>query len=381
MDNPDLYAYFKAHLDDLTSLLASLIAVESPTTDKEAVDRLGAVIAEHFRGLQADLIIHPRQAVGDIVEARWHADQPGRALLFICHMDTVHPLGALAHNPIREEDGKLYGPGAYDMKGSIAALLIALHALRGLNRFPRRPIIALMTTDEETGSDHSRALIEERARSAALAMIMEPALPDGSLKTWRKSTGQFTIRTYGIAAHAGGAHEAGVNAIEEMAHQIIALQRMTSYELGTTVSVGVVQGGTRSNVIPDRCEALVDTRAMTIAEMERLTRQIKGLQPVLPGARVEVEGGFERPPMERNALMIQTFEQAKDIAARYGLTLHESGSGGGSDGNYTAALGIPTLDGLGPAGDGAHSEREHVIISSLAASATLIAALLLEWPE
>jgi glutamate carboxypeptidase len=381
MDNPDLYAYFKAHLDDLTSLLANLIAVESPTTDKEAVDRFGAVIAEHFRGLQADLIIHPRQAVGNIVEARWHADQPGRTLLFVCHMDTVHPLGALAHNPIREEDGKLYGPGAYDMKGSIAALLIALHALRDLNCFPRRPIIALMTTDEETGSDHSRVLIEERARSAALAMIMEPALPDGSLKTWRKSTGQFAVRTYGVAAHAGGAHEAGVNAIEEMAHQIIALQRMTNYDLGTTVSVGVVQGGTRSNVIPDRCEALVDTRAMTVAEMERLTRQIKGLQPVLPGARVEVEGGFERPPMERNALMIQTFEQAKEIAARYGLTLRESGSGGGSDGNYTAALGIPTLDGLGPAGDGAHSEREHVIISSLAASATLIAALLLEWPD
>jgi glutamate carboxypeptidase len=381
MSHPDLRAHFKAHLNDLTSLLADLIAIESPTTDKAAVDRFGAVIAEHFRGLQADLIIHPRQTVGDIVEARWHTDQPGKPLLFVCHMDTVHPLGALADNPIREEEGKLYGPGSYDMKGSIAALLITLHTLRDLNRLPRRPIIALMTTDEETGSDHSRRLIEERAQGAALAMVMEPALPDGSLKTWRKSTGQFTVRTYGIAAHAGGAHESGLNAIEEMAHQIIALQGMTNYELGTTVSVGVVQGGTRSNIIPDRCEALVDVRAMTIAEMERLTRQIKGLQPVLPGAQVEVEGGFERPPMERNALVLQTFERAKDIAARYGLTLRESGSGGGSDGNYTAALGIPTLDGLGPAGDGAHSEREHVIISSLADSATLIAALLLEWPE
>ena len=183
-----------------------------------------------------------------------------------------------------------------------------------------------------------------------------------------------------MAAHAGGAHESGLNAIEEMAHQIIALQKLTDYEKGTTVSVGIISGGTARNTVPDRCEALVDVRAMARDEMERLTAAIMSLRPVLPRARVEVEGGFDRPPMERDARMIATFTRAREIAASHGLTLREAGSGGASDGNYTAALGTPTLDGLGPTGDGAHSEREFVVVQSMPLSATLIAALLLDWP-
>jgi glutamate carboxypeptidase len=209
---------------------------------------------------------------------------------------------------------------------------------------------------------------------------MEPALPDGALKTWRKSTGHFEVRTYGIASHAGGAHEAGLNAIEEMAHQVLKLQRMTDYKVGSTVSVGIINGGTASNTVPDLCVAHVDARAMTVDEMDRMTKLIMSLTPVMPGARVEVEGNFERPPMERNTLMIESFNRAKEIGVKYGLTLREAGSGGGSDGNYTAAIGTPTLDGLGPIGDGAHSEREHIIINSLATSATLLAGMILEWP-
>jgi glutamate carboxypeptidase len=224
-------------------------------------------------------------------------------------------------------------------------------------------------------------LIQQRARDSALAMIMEPALPDGSLKTWRKSTANFQVRTYGIAAHAGGAHESGLNAIEEMAHQVLALQRMSNYKVGSTVSVGMIVGGTARNTVPDFCEAMVDARAMTVDEMDRMTKLIMSLTPVMPGSRVEVDGGFDRPPMERNALMIETFNRAKEIGAAHGLTLREAGSGGGSDGNYTAAIGTPTLDGLGPMGDGAHSEREHIIINTLATSATLLAALLLDWPR
>ncbi len=378
--NPDLRAYFTDHLDEIAALVRELAALESPTTDKTAVDRVGVRVAEELDHLGADLKMHPRTTVGDIVEARWNTSLPGRPLLFVCHMDTVHPIGALGVNPLRVEDGKLYGPGSYDMKGSIAAVIGALRGLRALNLFPQRPIIALMTTDEETGSFESRDLIQEIAASSALALIMEPALPDGSLKTWRKSTANFMVRTFGVASHAGGAHESGLNAIEEMAHQVIALQRMTNYKVGSTVSVGIISGGTARNTIPNVCEAWVDARAMTVEEMERMTDLIMSLTPVLPGARVEVEGGFDRPPMERNPLMMQTFSQAKDIAAGYGLTLREAGSGGGSDGNYTAALGTPTLDGLGPTGDGAHSEREHIVLSSLATSATLLAALLLEWP-
>jgi glutamate carboxypeptidase len=378
---PDLQTYFNSQLDPMMVLLQDLIAIESPTSEKAAVDRMGARVAEELARLGGEVTTHPRTAVGDIVEARWNASMPGQPLLFVCHMDTVHPIGAIAQNPIRVNDGRLHGPGSYDMKASITTVIGSIEGLRTMDIFPERPIIALMTTDEETGSFDSRGLIQDIARDSALAMIMEPALPDGALKTWRKSTANFVVRTYGIASHAGGAHESGLNAIEEMAHQVLRLQRMTDYKVGSTVSVGMISGGTARNTVPDFCEAMVDARAMTVDEMARMTKLLMSLEPVQPGARVEVEGGFDRPPMERNSLMMETFNQAKEIGAKYGLTLREAGSGGGSDGNYTAALGTPTLDGLGPIGDGAHSEREHIIVNSLASSATLLAGILLEWPQ
>lgn len=378
---PDLHEYFEHKRDDMARLARDLVAIESPTTVKAAVDRLGERVARELEACGAALTVHPRKEVGDIIEARWHADHPGAPLLIVCHLDTVHPIGATVRNPVRFEDGGLYGPGAYDMKGSVATVISAIGGLRELGVFPERPMIALMTTDEETGSFYSRDLIQELAEGAALALIMEAALPDGSLKTWRKAVGHYTVRTYGSAAHAGGAHEFGVNAIEEMAHQILKLQGMTDYEAGTTVNVGVVQGGTRSNVIPHVCEAQVDVRAMTVEEMERLHQQVEGLESVLDDTDLNVEGGFDRPPMERNALMIETFERAQQIAAQYGLALKESGTGGGSDGNYTAAIGTPTLDGLGPLGDGAHTDREFLSVPSMVYSATLVAALLRHWPR
>jgi glutamate carboxypeptidase len=379
MTQPDLRALFRTRTEAMVARLSTIAAMESPTDDKAAVDALGRDLAEELAALGGAVTIHPREAVGDIVEAAWHADAPGKPLLFVCHMDTVHPVGSLSQNPVRLEEGKLYGPGTYDMKASIVVVAEVLRTLIAGNLLPGRPITVLLTSDEETGSDHSRDLIMERARSSALSLIMEPALPDGSLKTWRKSVGHFVIRTTGIAAHAGGAHESGLNAIEEMAHHVLALQAMTDYKAGTTVSVGVISGGTRSNVVPEFCEAQVDTRAMTLTEVNRLTEQIYGLEPVLPGAQVEVSGGFDRPPMERNALMIETFGRASAISARYGLTLRESGTGGGSDGNYTAGIGAPTLDGLGPLGDGGHTSHEYTLVNAMPDSAALLAALLLEW--
>jgi glutamate carboxypeptidase len=376
----DLLSTFTDQIDAMAGLLADLVAIESPTSDRIAVNQMGARVAEELDRLGAALTVHPRTEVGDIVEARWNVDKPGKPLLIVCHMDTVHPIGMLAQNPVRRENGRLYGPGSYDMKGSIVTSMTALRMLREHGLFPDRPVTALMTTDEETGSVHSRELIEDRARGAALAMIMEPALPDGAVKTWRKSTGGFQIKTFGVAAHAGGAHESGLNAIEEMAHQILALQKLTDYDKGTTVSVGIISGGTARNTIPDRCEAYVDVRALARDEMARLTAAIMALKPVLPRARLEIEGGFDRPPMERNEQMVATFIRAREIAAEHGLTLREAGSGGASDGNYTSALGTPTLDGLGPTGDGAHSEHEFVVVKSMPYSATLIAALALGWP-
>ena len=381
MMQPDLRAIYEARLDRMVGLTRDFVAIESPTDDKAAVDRLGRRIAEELRQAGAEVFVHPREAVGDIVEARWHADRPSRPLLVVGHLDTVHPLGALAENPIRLEGGRLYGPGAYDMKASLAVVIETVRGLREQSLFPERPVIALMTTDEESGSLHSRELIEQVAANAALALIMEAALPDGSLKTWRKSVGRFVIRAHGVTSHAGGAHESGLNAVEEMAHHVLALQRMTDYQAGTTVNVGVIRGGTRGNVVPGFCEVQVDVRAMTAEEMARVTAAIYGLKPVLPGARLEIRGGFDRPPMERNHRMLDTFAQAAQIAAQYGMTLRESGTGGASDGNYTAAVGTPTLDGLGPLGDGAHSEREYVLVHTLPRSAALLAALLIEWPR
>lgn len=377
--NPDLRTIFENKFDEMSQLARDFVEIESPTTVKAAVDKLGKRVAAELDSLGADLTIHPREEVGDIIEARWNADAPGQPMLVVCHIDTVHPLGSVVRNPVRFADDGLYGPGAYDMKGSVAAVLTAINGLQVLGQMPERPVIALMTTDEETGSHYSRDLIQQLAEGAALAMIMEAALPDGSLKTWRKAVGRYTIRTYGMASHAGGAHEFGVNAIEEMGHQILRLQDMTDYEAGTTVNVGIVKGGTRTNVVPDVCEAQIDVRAMTTGEMKRLDEQIMALTPVLSDASLNVEGGFDRPPMERNELMIQTFEQAKAIAAKYGMALKESGTGGGSDGNYTAAIGTPTLDGLGPLGDGAHTSHEFLNLRTMIYSATLVAALLKDW--
>lgn len=377
----DLRAYFESRIEAMVALTGQLAAIESPTDDKAAVDAVGARAARELSALDAQLVIHSSTDVGDMIEARWNAGSPGRPLLILCHMDTVHPIGTVSRNPIRLEGDRLYGPGTHDMKGSIAVAIEVMRGLRALGILPERPITLLLNSDEETGSFYSRDLIQERAREAALALVMEAAMPDGSLKTWRKSVAHFVVQTTGVAAHAGGAHEFGVNAIEEMAHQVLALQRLTDYEQGTTVNVGVVSGGTRSNVVPDQCKAHVDVRAMTRAEMERITRQVQGLTPALSGTRVEVQGGFARPPMERDARMIATFEQAKAIAAQHGMTLNEGGTGGASDGNYTAAVGTPTLDGLGPLGDGAHSEREYVKTGGLVTSATLLAALLLDWPH
>jgi glutamate carboxypeptidase len=266
-----------------------------------------------------------------------------------------------------------------DMKGSIAMLLTALRALREAGAWPNRPITALFSSDEETGSDTSRALIEALARRAELVLCLEPCLPDGSLKTWRKGVGDFEITVRGKAAHAGADHERGRNAIEELANQILAIQKLTDYAQGTTVNVGVVSGGSRSNVVPDFARAHVDLRVMTPAEGERVTAWMQQLKPVLNGTSIAVSGGINRPPMPRDERMAATFAHARSIASQLGMTLTEGGTGGGSDANFVAPLGIPVLDGLGALGNGAHSEREHVVIASLPERTALLAALLSNW--
>jgi len=371
-------APFAARQNESVALLRQLVEIESPSNNKPALDRLGQFIAARLRDVGAQVTTVPQTQVGDHLLATW-GEGGAPPVVTLCHIDTVWPIGTLAARPWREEEGKLYGPGAFDMKAGTAILLTALRYLRETNMPLARPLRMLFTTDEETGSDTSRALIESTARDAVLVICLEPALPGGALKTFRKGTGDFTLTAHGRAAHAGADHAKGINAIEEIARQALALQQMTDYEAGTTVNVGVISGGTVNNVVPERAQIKVDVRVSTRAEGERIHRAITGLQPQLTGARLEIEGKLDRPPMERTPQIVAAFQRAQAIGASLGLDLIEGATGGASDGNFTGALGIPTLDGMGAMGDGGHAVHEHVLTHSLPERAALLAAILTQW--
>ncbi len=372
---------FEARRAELITLIQHLVDVESPSTDKAALDQLGALVAGELRALGATVSIEVRHRAGDIVIGRWDSPETpvGTGILTLCHMDTVYPVGTLARQPCRLVDGRLMGPGTLDMKASIGMLLMALSILRTKGRWPNRPVTTLFSTDEELGSEHSRGLIEALAKEAGLVLCMEPCLPDGALKTWRKGVGDFDLTVRGRAAHAGADHERGRNAIAELARQVLAIQKLTDYAKGTTLNVGVIAGGTRSNVVPDEARAKIDLRVMTAEEGDRITQWMRGLSPTTEGTSVEVIGGLNRPPMPRDATMAATFAKARAIAAGLGIDLTEGGTGGGSDANFVAPLGVPVLDGLGAQGNGAHSEREHIRVDSLAERTALVAALLSDW--
>lgn len=368
---------FESRTTEMIVLLRQLVETESPTNEKEAVDRVGVLLAEASRNLGANVTIHSQELRGDHIISRWGAGEGG--ILLLGHMDTVFPLGTLAEMPFYEKDGKIFGPGVLDMKSGLVIILTAITMLRDADKMPKYPITALFTSDEEVGSQTSRALIEELAANSDLVLVLEPALSDGSLKTWRKGVGDFEISIKGRAAHAGGAHEDGCNAIEEMAHQILAIQKLTDYEKGTTLNVGLISGGTASNVVPETAEVKVDLRVIQAGEYERIALAIQGLKPVLNGVSIEVTSEFNRPPMPFDATMEETYEKARGIAERAGITLKAGGSGGASDGNFVAPLGIPLLDGLGAVGEGLHSSREYILIKSLPERALLLANLLQNW--
>jgi len=356
-------------------LLKTLVETESPSHDKSAVDRVGAIVADEARKLGAQVEIIPNTETGDHVLSKWGSGKDG--ILLLCHMDTVYPLGTLQKTPFREEGEKIFGPGTMDMKAGIVISLAAVEAAQqqGLNH----PVTLLCTSDEEIGSHTSREHIERLAQESALVLVMEPAMPDGSLKTWRKGVGEFRVKAKGRAAHAGGDHEKGRNAIEELAHQIIAIQKLTDYSRQTTLNVGVIQGGTVSNVVPEEANIQVDMRVMQPGEWERVEAEVKTLQPALDGTSLEVAGELNRPPMPFDERMKTTFEKARSIAAGIGMNVTAGGTGGASDGNFVAPLGIPLLDGMGAVGDGAHSEREFIFTASLEQKAKLVAALIREW--
>jgi glutamate carboxypeptidase len=363
----------------MLALLEELVRFESPSRDKAALDRLGSHITGIFHRVGGSVEIVSNDLGGDHVLARFPGPESRRPALVLGHFDTVWPHGTLARMPFRIEDGRAYGPGIYDMKAGLTIFLRTMaDGLFDSARQAPRPIWALFTSDEEIGSPTSRGLIEDLARQCAYALVLEPPLADGSLKTARKGVGRFRLDIEGKAAHAGVAPQQGRSAIVELAHQVLQILGLQDLEAGTTLNVGVIRGGTTTNVVPAEASAEIDVRATTLAEADRIERAVHSLEPVTLGTRLTISGGFNRPPMERSPAVAALFEQARVIARTLGLELTEGSTGGGSDGNFTAAIGVPTLDGLGIRGGGAHADDEHILIDSLPERAALLAALLLE---
>lgn len=343
----------------MVEALERLVAIESPSDDKRRCDACAAAVAALFTEVTgARVVRHQRPDRGDHIEARL-GDQSQEAVVLLCHHDTVWPAGTIDRLPFRVDGNRISGPGSYDMKAGIVEAVFALGRAK-----PRRPVIVLSTSDEEVGSASSRELIEATARDAAAVLVLEPATSGGAIKTARKGIADFQLSVEGRAAHAGVEPEKGVSAIEELARQILALKQMENRALGTTINVGVVEGGTRPNVVAATARAEIDVRFAVASEANRVVEAIRGLAPALPGARLRVEGGIDRPPMERQDGVIRLASLAQGIASELGFGLEESATGGGSDGNFTAAMGIPTLDGLGPDGGGAHADSEHLLIDS-----------------
>jgi glutamate carboxypeptidase len=357
----------------LLDTIEALVRAESPSTSKAAVDACGDELARRLTdlGARVERITQPER--GDHVRAQVDGDGP--QIMILGHFDTVWPCGQIDRMPFRDEGGRLHGPGIYDMKSGIAVAMLAVRALREL-AWPSPRLLMLFTTDEEIGSGTSRALIEDEASRSAAVLVLEPSMPGGGAKTSRKGVGEFELIVHGVSAHAGIAPEQGANAVHELAEQIVALRRLNAPTSGTTVNVTVVSGGTRTNVIPDQARASVDVRVAAMAEATRLEGAIRSLKPVVSGTRLEINGGVNRPPMERTAGVAALYEQARACARDLGKELNEGGTGGGSDGNFTAALGVPTLDGLGPQGDGAHALHEHVLLADLTWRAGFLAHLL-----
>lgn len=370
-----LLAAADSHRDWASALIEDLVRLESPSGDVQALDRCGTAIAHHMAELGGRVTMLPTEAAGDHLRGEFGSGSS--QILVLGHFDTVWPVGQLQRMPVRHEDGRLYGPGAFDMKAGIAIALLAVRALRETVRRSRHRVVMLWTTDEEVGSTTSRALIESEARSSRAVLVLEPSLPGGAVKTARKGVGDFHLRATGIAAHAGIDPAKGASAIHELAWQVTRLTELTDLDRGVTVNVGAIRGGGRSNVVADVAEADIDVRIPTKADADRVTAALGALTPRDPRVRLELTGGINRPPLERTPYVVGLFERAQVLASEMGRTLEEGATGGGSDGNFTAALGIPTLDGLGAEGDGAHALHEHVLVESLPFRAALVAGLLL----
>src|SRR5580658_7104530 len=371
--------FLKTRLPEMLSTLQRLVLAESPSLEKVPADRCCDILAAewHKRGARVERIAQKRH--GDQLRITWwpQKSRPAGQLLVLGHYDTVYASGTLRKMPYRVSGGKAYGPGIFDMKAGIVQALFALEILQQTKAPLTHRFVFLWTSDEEIGSDVSRKLIEAEARQSEAVFVLEPSLgPKGLIKTARKGVGEAELIVHGRASHAGLAPQEGINAVHELARQLQRVQEWNDLRRGISVNADLIEGGTRVNVIAEHARAVLDLRALRVSDMARIERKLQALRPFLPGAKLEVRGGFNRAPLERKS-SAALFAKAKALAAQMGLSLGECTAGGGSDGNLTAAVGAPTLDGLGAVGHGAHSKDEHILINAMPARAALLAALLL----
>jgi glutamate carboxypeptidase len=370
-------AYFEERRDQIVSTIHELVEIESPSDNKAAVDRLAKTVAQKFAALGGQVRIHRATNFGDHLQVDFEGKSGGTPVLLLGHYDTVYPLGTRASMPCRVVDNKLTGPGVLDMKSGIALMLHAIAALQEWSGSLPRPITVLLVSDEEVGSDSSRAITESLAKKAAVVLVLEPSYGfEGAVKTARKGVGEYMVKVTGKASHAGLDFQKGVNAILELARQIEKVSSFTDLKKGLTVNVGIMSGGSRTNVVPAEATAQVDVRIVRLKDAAGIDKKMRGLQPFNRKCKLEITGGINRPPMERTAGVAALYTKAVAIAGELGWKLGEAAVGGGSDGNFTAGLGIPTLDGLGGVGDGAHASHEHILISELPRRAALVAGLI-----
>jgi glutamate carboxypeptidase len=370
--------YFESQRDQIIQTIRQLVEVESPSDNAEAVNRLGSLLAGRFEGLGGHAKFHHAQNFGNHLQVDFPGKSSGKPVMLLGHLDTVYPLGTLTTMPFRVADRRLWGPGSFDMKSGIAFILHAIEALRHWHgdQLPR-PVTVLLVSDEEIGSDASRHITENLARKSAAALVLEPAYGlKGAVKTARKGVGEYILKVRGKAAHSGLDFEKGESAILELARQILEISKLTDLKRGITLNVGTIQGGTRSNVIPAEASAVLDARVARMKDAAGLDRKLRSLKPFNRKCKLEISGGVNRPPLERTPAVAALYKKASDIAKQLGWKLEEAAVGGGSDGNFTAALGIPTLDGLGGVGEGAHATHESILISELPRRTALLSALI-----
>jgi glutamate carboxypeptidase len=373
----DRLRHFSQHEDRIVQTIRELVEIESPSDNKPAVDRIAAFLATKFQALGGRIQLHRSNDFGDSLQIDFASNSPRKPILLLGHYDTVYPLGTLANMPCKVENGCLHGPGVLDMKSGIALMLHAIEALQAWHGELPRPVTVFLVSDEEVGSRSSRKITEALAKKSAGVLVLEPAAGlRGAVKTARKGVGEYTLHVKGLAAHAGLDPGKGHSAILELARQIAVIAKLNNLKQGLSVNPGVIHGGTRTNVIAAEAIAGIDVRIKSAKQASTIDRKLRSLKPFDKHCKLEMTGGINRLPMERTAGVAALYKKAQEIASHIKWKIEEAAVGGGSDGNFTAGLGIPTLDGLGGVGEGAHAVHEYIVIFELPRRALLLAGMI-----